>query len=115
MFGIRLRKLRTTSKLTQKQLADKINVTHVSISGYESGNRTPDTDTLQKIAQVFDVSTDYLLGRTDDPSPTSKKSSGGRAFLGGADNYTEEELEIAELAAQAAIEALRRSRASKKQ
>ncbi|WP_232329776.1 helix-turn-helix domain-containing protein [Sporosarcina sp. P37] len=52
-------------KLTQKQLADQIKVTHVSISGYENGNRYPDTDTLQRLADYFDVSTDYLLGRSD--------------------------------------------------
>lgn len=67
MLGTRLKALRNERKLTQKQLAEKINVTHVSISGYESGNRTPDTDTLQRIADFFEVSTDYLLGRTDNP------------------------------------------------
>ena len=66
MLGTRLKALRNERKLTQKQLAEKINVTHVSISGYESGNRTPDTDTLQRIADFFEVSTDYLLGRTDN-------------------------------------------------
>jgi len=63
MLGKRLKSLRTQNKLTQKQLAEKINVTHVSISGYESGNRSPDTDTLQKLADYFEVTTDYLLGR----------------------------------------------------
>lgn len=67
MLGARLKKLRTSKKLTQKQLAEKINVTNVSISGYESGNRFPDTDTLKKIADYFEVSTDYLLGRSDSP------------------------------------------------
>ncbi|WLR54318.1 helix-turn-helix transcriptional regulator [Mesobacillus subterraneus] len=64
-FPERLRKLRKDNRLTQEELGSKINVTKVSISGYENGNRTPDTDTLQKIADLFDVSTDYLLGRSD--------------------------------------------------
>ncbi len=68
MLGSRLKKLRVSRKLTQKQLAEKVNVTHVSISGYESGNRSPDTDTLQKLAEILNVSTDYLLGRSDEPS-----------------------------------------------
>lgn len=68
MLGTRLKYLRTQKKLTQKQLAEKINVTHVSISGYESGNRSPDTDTLQRLADFFEVSTDYLLGRSDTPA-----------------------------------------------
>ena len=65
MNGERLKQLRKNKKITQSELGEKINVTKVSISGYESGNRTPDTDTLQKIADFFEVSTDYLLGRTD--------------------------------------------------
>lgn len=62
-FENNLKSLRKSKDLTQKQLAEKINVTHVSISGYESGNRTPDLDTLKVIADYFDVSIDYLLGR----------------------------------------------------
>lgn len=73
MLGIRLKKLRNEKKLTQKQLAEKINVTHVSISGYESGNRSPDTDTLQRLADFFGVSTDYLLGRTYNPTLTPQE------------------------------------------
>lgn len=65
-FSLRLKSLRKERKLTQEALGEKINVTKVSISGYENGNRTPDTETLQKLADFFDVSTDYLLGRTDN-------------------------------------------------
>jgi len=66
VLGDRLRKLRTKKKITQEELGRKVNVTKVSISGYENGNRNPDTDTLQKLADYFNVSTDYLLGRTDN-------------------------------------------------
>lgn len=65
MLGERIRNLRKEWKLTQEELGKKINVTKVSISGYENGNRSPDTETLQKIADFFNVSTDYLLCRTD--------------------------------------------------
>ncbi|KIP21093.1 HTH-type transcriptional regulator immR [Anoxybacillus ayderensis] len=70
MLGDRLKRLRLEKKLTQEELGKKINVTKVSISGYENGNRTPDTETLQKLADFFNVTTDYLLGRTDDPNPS---------------------------------------------
>ncbi|MEC1177307.1 helix-turn-helix transcriptional regulator [Metasolibacillus meyeri] len=73
MLGTRLKALRIKKNLTQKQLAEKINVTNVSVSGYESGNRTPDTDTLQLIADFFEVSTDYLLGRSNHPQLTAEK------------------------------------------
>lgn len=63
MDGKRLKKLRLERKLTQEELGKIIHVSKVSISGYENGNRTPDTDTLQKLADFFGVTTDYLLGR----------------------------------------------------
>lgn len=72
-FPSRLKQLRTQNKMTQEELGKKINVTKVSISGYENGNRSPDTDTLQRIAEVFNVSMDYLFGRTDAPSPLEKE------------------------------------------
>lgn len=64
-FPWRLKSLRKDKKLTQEQLGEKVNVSKVSISGYEKGTRNPDVDTLQKLADFFDVSTDFLLGRTD--------------------------------------------------
>ncbi|MGZ9782497.1 helix-turn-helix domain-containing protein [Bacillus pseudomycoides] len=67
-FPTRLKQIRREHKLTQEQLGEKINVTKVSISGYENGNRTPDTETLQKLADCFDISVDYLLGRTNKRS-----------------------------------------------
>jgi transcriptional regulator with XRE-family HTH domain len=67
LLGERLKKLRNERKITQEELGKKVNVTKVSISGYENGNRNPDTETLQKLADFFEVSTDYLLGRTDNP------------------------------------------------
>jgi len=74
-FAIRLRRLRQARGLTQEELGKRINVTKVSVSGYESGNRGPDTDTLQKIADVFDVSVDYLLCRTEESGTSQHVSS----------------------------------------
>ena len=68
MLGQRLRKLRVDFKLNQEELGKKIGVGKTTISQYESETRSPDTDTLQRLAEVFDVSTDYLLGRTEAPS-----------------------------------------------
>ncbi|MGP4073821.1 helix-turn-helix domain-containing protein [Piscibacillus sp. B03] len=67
MDGARLKRLRKEKKLTQAELGEIINVSKVSISGYESGDRTPDTDNLRRMADYFEVTTDYLLGRTDNP------------------------------------------------
>ncbi|AYD39598.1 helix-turn-helix domain-containing protein [Clostridium fermenticellae] len=64
-IGSKIKKIRESKGLTQKQLAEKIGVTPVTITRYENDNRKPDFDTLEKIADYFNVSIDYLLGRTD--------------------------------------------------
>ena len=61
-FGNKLKQLRTQAGLTQKQLGDKIGITKSVISFYELRERTPNPDILVKLAGVFHVSTDYLLG-----------------------------------------------------
>ncbi|MFD2133301.1 helix-turn-helix domain-containing protein [Pseudogracilibacillus auburnensis] len=73
VLGDRLKKLRSDKRITQEKLGKKVNVTKVSISGYENGNRSPDTETLQRLANYFEVSVDYLLGRTDNPNPPNSE------------------------------------------
>ncbi|MBC9788585.1 helix-turn-helix domain-containing protein [Carnobacterium maltaromaticum] len=65
-FGMRLKQLRTENKMTQTELGEKLNVTKASISGYENGTRNPDQESLVKIAEIFNVSTDYLLGKDEN-------------------------------------------------
>lgn len=64
-FSKRLIWLREQKGLTQQQLADKLQITRQSLSLYEKAERTINIDLLAKIADCFDVSTDYLMGRTD--------------------------------------------------
>lgn len=73
-FGKRLRELRTSEHLTQTEFGAKFNLSKQTISGYENGDNTPSIETLQKFADFFKVSTDYLLGRTDDPTPHHDKT-----------------------------------------
>lgn len=61
-FGTKLKELRTNAGLTQKQLANQIGVTKSVISFYELQERTPSPAILVKLAAVFHVSADYLLG-----------------------------------------------------
>lgn len=61
-FGNRLKALRISRRLTQKQLANQAGVAISAISAYESGNRYPSYDVLISLARIFHVSTDYLLG-----------------------------------------------------
>lgn len=61
-FGKRLKTLRKQASLTQQQLASRIGVTKSVISFYELQERSPSPEILIKLAGVFHVSTDYLLG-----------------------------------------------------
>lgn len=64
-FGERLRLLREESDLTVEQLAEKLGTVKQTISKYENGQREPKYETLLKIAEIFNVSIDYLFGRTN--------------------------------------------------
>lgn len=63
-FGQILSELRIEHGMYQKELAAHLNVSISTISNYEKGNHHPDLDTLCKLANLFGVTTDYLLGRT---------------------------------------------------
>lgn len=63
-LGERLRNLRIEKHLRQDQVARLVNVEKSSISMYETGMRQPSYATLVRLADVFNVTTDYLLGRT---------------------------------------------------
>lgn len=63
----RIRQVRKELKITMKELGEIIGVAESTISMYETGNREPDLRTLSQIADYFNVSVDYLLGR-DTPS-----------------------------------------------
>ena len=62
----RLIALRKKAKISQKELAEEIDVSQASIGYWERGQRTPSIDAVQKIAKYFNVTTDYLLGLTGD-------------------------------------------------
>lgn len=120
MLPDRLRTLRVGAKKTQKELATFLGITRQGYGNYESGNTEPDQKTINALADFFKVSIDFLYGRTDTPKPdlttqlisstvNQNEKDIGRAFLGGADKYTEEELDLARAAAKAAVEAYRKA------
>ncbi len=65
-FNKKLKNLRELAEMSQKELADKIEVSTVMISQYENGKKMPGRDTLKRIAAVFDVSISDLLGDTQE-------------------------------------------------
>ena len=64
-MDFRLKELRKEKKISQLKLAFDLNMNQNTISRYENGEREADYETLIKFADYFDVSLDYLLGRSD--------------------------------------------------
>ncbi|MBB6215190.1 transcriptional regulator with XRE-family HTH domain [Anaerosolibacter carboniphilus] len=69
VFQNRLRELRKALGLSQEKLGQKFNLAKSTISQYELGKRSPDSVMLTKLADFFNVTVDYLLGRTDVKTP----------------------------------------------
>ena len=66
-FADRLKSLRSTKKISQKDLGDQLGVSQQTVAKWEVSGSTPDPYMLAKIAQVFQISADYLVGLSDDP------------------------------------------------
>jgi transcriptional regulator with XRE-family HTH domain len=64
-FGKRLKKLRLEHKITQKELSIKLKISESAIGMYERDEREPSFEIVRKLACVFNVSTDYLIGDLD--------------------------------------------------
>lgn len=67
-FNIRLKEIRLAKNLTQKQLAELVGVTERGIQRYESNERKPTFDVIISLLNKLNVSADYLLGLSDDPT-----------------------------------------------
>ena len=65
----RLRILRESAGMTQREVSKSLNISRTTYTKYETGDREPDFHALQRLADYFNVSTDFLLGRTDNPEP----------------------------------------------
>jgi Predicted transcriptional regulators len=75
MINKRIKSLRTECVMTQKELADKLRLTPKMISFYELGERVPPPDILLKLSDIFNVSVDYLLGKTDTKTTQQVKDT----------------------------------------
>lgn len=65
----RLKELRKSNNWTIEEFAEMIGVAKSTYHGYEKEHRQPSLDIINKIAEIYEVSTDYLFGRTDNPLP----------------------------------------------
>ena len=69
----RIRDLREDNDLRQREMAAYLQVSVSAYGSYENGVHMPPIEYLPKLARYYGVSTDYLLGLTDDPAPPKKK------------------------------------------
>lgn len=86
-----LKLLRTEKKMSQQELADALGISKSSINMYERGERQPNFEVLETIADFFNVDIDYLLGRTTKTTKIINPNTIAAHFDG--DEYTEEELD----------------------
>ncbi len=69
---MKLKEIRKRKKLTQSEVAKHLEITQQAYANYENGKREPNFNSLTKLANFFDVSIDYLLDETDDPTAPNK-------------------------------------------
>ncbi|PGA92165.1 helix-turn-helix domain-containing protein [Bacillus toyonensis] len=74
MFGQRLKALRLEKGMTQQQLADVLEIEKSNISRFESGKQSPSSDNRIKMAKLFNVSVDYMLGLSEHKTLNQEKS-----------------------------------------
>lgn len=79
MLSENIKKARNDSHLSQRALADIIGVSQQTVGSWEIGRTSPDNEMLKKLASFFNVSVDYLLGRTDEPGGLQKGDRGNEA------------------------------------
>ena len=75
-LGTRIKELRIENRKTQEQIAKDLGTTKATIGRYELGTREPKTDILNALADYFNVTTDYLLGRTEERHAKKERFQG---------------------------------------
>ncbi len=88
MLDHRLKIARKAKKMTQEQLAIKVQTTKGTISNYENGHSTPSNEMLVLLANSLNTTTDYLLGNTNNPAPLSQQEKDEVEFQAFANNPT---------------------------
>ncbi len=83
MYGKRLRDLRKSRKLTLVKVAERLNIGMTTYGAYEREEKRPSIDMLRSLANLYNVSTDYILGLTDekDPKPNQDLLDVQKLFL----------------------------------
>lgn len=94
MIGEKIKQLRQDKKITQEDLGKAIGVTTSMVGMYETNARKPSLEVLDKIANYFDISTDFLLSRTDNPQQEKIKEYTCNSFLRSLGNLSKNSASI---------------------
>ncbi|OMC76490.1 hypothetical protein BK125_18575 [Paenibacillus odorifer] len=92
--GVRIKKLREARGISQIELAERIGINNSVLSRIESGKRPVEDTEINAFADFFDVTGDYILGRSEK----KKSIETNMSFFGGPDNYTPDEIDEMEAA-----------------
>ena len=90
IIGKRIKKLRENKNLNQLEFSKILNISNTTLSQYEAGNRTPSDEIKEKVADYFNVSVDYLLGRTEKYSIEAEGSKEKKSYNFDVSNLPEE-------------------------
>jgi transcriptional regulator with XRE-family HTH domain len=93
VFSQRLKVARDLRKLSQGELAERSGLQPSAISHFETASRSPSFDNLKKLADALDVTSDFLLGITDQPTASGPKA---QALFRHAENVSSSDLELLE-------------------
>ena len=92
MFAQRVRKAREAKGFaSQQSLADALGVAQSTVANWEGGRREPNFELTRKLCECLEVSSDYLLGRVDDPQATVVRPSQVREALWGKSRLSQED------------------------
>lgn len=91
IFSGRLKAARRLRSLTQAQLARKAHLQQVVISFFETGRRSPSFANLKRLADALDITTDYLMGRSDSPERFGRTAC---QFLQGVDHLSTQDFKV---------------------
>lgn len=94
MLGDKLIFLRKSRGWTQEEISKKIGVHRGTYSNYETNKREPDYKTLKKLADIYEVTTDYLLGREKNEAVDIKEALTNKKATWGGKELTPEQREI---------------------
>ncbi len=107
-LGKRLKTLRKEAGWLQKDVGDKLGISASGYGFYESGKRDPDSETLRLLADIFDVTVDYLLGRSNIRNPNTSLNSAFHSIS--TDGLDEKDVEMV----KAMVERLKESHKANK-